>query len=118
MAKNKLHIRSPGAAIKRGLMYHIDRMFFDQRTSPKGFLIRSPQKSGKVTRKRSHAVSPRIVAANIGLLGLALATIGVVNMLIGVHEGFILLVLGVATFLATIGVMAAQIISFNRVGRR
>ena len=118
MAKKQNNYRLPirGRSSFRG---YIDRLFFDQRTSPNGFLIRPPmQKNVKAAKAASNKISPRLVSANIGVLGFALLIIGVISVIAGEKDGFFLVILGGAICIATFGVMAMQIFNYNRIGRR
>ena len=117
MAKKQNNYRLPRGA--SSFRRYIDRMFFDQRTSPNGFLIRPPkQKNVRSAKGGSNKISPRLVSANIGVLGFALLIIGVISVVSGEKDGYFLVILGGAICIATFGVMAMQIFNYNRIGRR
>ena len=119
MAKNQKNYRFPIRGTSSNFRRYIDRLFFDQRTSPNGFLIRAPkQKNMRSAKGSAGIISPRLVAANIGLLGFALLAIGIISVVSGEKDGYFLVILGGAICVATFGVMAMQIVTYNRIGRR
>ncbi|MDI9349941.1 MAG: hypothetical protein QM537_08090 [Candidatus Symbiobacter sp.] len=117
MTRDFYRMRTNGMAVKRGLRHLVDRMFFNHRSSPEGFLLRSPQRKAQYVRGRGRSMPPRLVAANVGLVGLALVTVGVFALAGGEMDGFVLLLVGFGIFIATFGVMLTQIFNLDRLGR-
>ncbi|MCX8505559.1 MAG: hypothetical protein ORN98_02970 [Alphaproteobacteria bacterium] len=119
MANNQNKSRLPNRSVNSGFRRYIDRLFFDQRVSPNGFLIRAPKKKNfRSPKGGANFISPRVVAANIGVLGFALLAIGIIGVVSGEKDGYLLVVLGGAICVGTFGVMAMQIAGYNRIGRR